>query len=877
MKLEEGVKLGPYSILGPIGAGGMGEVFKARDTRLDRTVAIKVLPAMYAQDPALRSRFDREAKAISSLNHPNICVLYDIGRENGTEFLVLEYLEGETLGSRLKRGALQSEELFRYATQVADALERAHKQGLVHRDLKPANIMLTKDGAKLLDFGLAKLKISGGVVEGIEGITRTTPLTGEGTIIGTLQYMSPEQLEGKEADQRSDIFAFGALLFEMATGQRAFQGGSQASLIAAILKEEPRSISELQPLSPPMLDRAIRQCLAKDPDQRWQSAGDLKRALVWASEGGSQVGIPLTVSRQRRSREKVLWILSGLLLMAVLALTYTFLTRPQIEPRVARFTLSTTPGLSSVSWPRISPDGSMVAYVASDSTGRQGIYVRPLNSLGSHFLVASSGWPFWSTDSKQLAYFENNQLKKISINGGLAQIVCAGVTGSDGSWGRNGIILFDGSRSDSLRQVPATGGTPTAASTLDHTKGERLSAWPCFLPDGEHFLFLANDGATSKFTLKVGKIGAMEVKHLAIVDSRVEYANGHILYIKDNLLVAHPFDLGKLEFSGEPVPLSDGVQSLGERTMFSASNDGTLIFQGGDAGSARAVYVLDRSGKLIESVTESGMCLDFSLSPDDSKLAFGSVQEKPDQSDVWVRDLKRNVVSRLTFGPGRNEWPLWSHDGTEIIYSSNQGKSHYSIYKRNANGTGSEVAVLSKDSSDVGVVSISKDGRQMLIQVAAGNIDLWIQDETGKAEPFLTQPYAENRGDFSPDGKFLAYQSAETGDPEIYIRELTASGGKWQVSSSLGRCPIWSADGKELYYVTPEFDFMSAPISYENGLNIGTPVKLFNHRYVFDGAGTLNPYDVTSDNQRFYVLSPINLGGAAEFVVVQNWVEELKK
>lgn len=861
----------------------MGEIYKAHDTRLDRIVAIKVLPALYEHNPDIRSRFEREAKAISRLNHPNICTLHDVGQENGTGYLVLEYLEGETLASRLKKGALSPDELIKYAAQIADALERAHKQGLIHRDLKPANIMITKDGAKLLDFGLAKLQVKQGVIEGVEGVTRTTPLTGEGTIIGTLQYMSPEQLEGKEADHRSDIFSFGTVLYEMATGQRAFQGSSQASLIAAILKEEPRSISELQPMSPPMLDRAIRQCLAKDPDQRWQSSGDLKRALVWASEGGSQVGIPLPVSRRRKSRERIVWLACGVLFLIASSLAALQFTQRTIKPKVARFVIPAPAGLSAVSWPQLSPDGNTLAFVAVDTIGQAGIYLQPLNSIEAHLLVKTQNTnsrPFWSPDSKQLAFFENNsQLKKLSLAGGMAQLVCEAPMGVDGSWGSGGVIIFDGGQTDSIRQVPAAGGTPSAASKINHADREKMNGWPCFLPDGEHFLFIAfKDTSGGEWTLKVGSVKSLEATALTKVDSRVTYANGHILYVKNNLLVAHQFDTGRLELVGEPIPLTSSIAALLERALFSASDDGTLIFQRGQTGSQRLIVSVNRSGDSAVQVSSPAPYGSFSLSPDNGRLAYEMLSDQQNLMDIWVRDLKRNVASRLTFGPGINGWPIWNHDGSKVLFTSNRTAGRFCVMQRNANGTGTDEKILADDSVDVSAIDVSHDGSRLVLQVSSNNEDLWIYNiATGKTEPLLVQPYSEQRGTLSPDGRLIAYQSSETREAEIYIRELTPTGGKWQVSTAHGRCPKWRADGKELYYVSYDYDFMAVPISYEKGLEIGAPIRLFNHRFVFNGTQTLSPYAPTSDGKRFYILSPTDQSKSSEFVVVQNWVEELKK
>jgi len=878
--LTVGTKLGPYEIESQTGAGGMGEVYKAKDTRLERTVAIKVLAVQIAGNPDLRQRFDREAKAISSLNHPHICTLHDVGSQDGVDFLVMEYLDGETLAARLTKGPVPAQELLTIAIQVADALDKAHRQNLIHRDLKPGNIMLTKSGAKLMDFGLAKLH-EAGIIQGISAITRTTPLTGEGTIIGTLQYMSPEQLEGKEADFRSDIFSFGAILYEMATGKRPFEGKSQASLIAAVLKENPRPIAEFQAMSPPMLDRVIRQCMEKDPEHRWQSAGDLKKALQWTLEGGSQAGIPFTVSASRKLRERILWGAVTLLAGAALTLGVLRFTQTEPKPKVARFSIAKPQNVSTISWPRLSPDGTMLSFEAADSTGVGGIYIRPINSLDAYLLVKTNlgnSRPFWSPDSKQLAYFENDRLRKIAIAGGLSQLVCE-AAGYDGAWGKNGIIVFDGTQADPVRQVPASGGTPSLASKIDSARGERMGAWPCFLPDGEHFLYLADtNNTTGDWILKVGSVKTLESKVLTKVSSRIEYANGYILYLNKDLLVAHPFDADKLELTGEPVPLAPNVSANGERAFFSVSNDGLLVYRSGQSGADRLIVSVNRKGDSLEQIGPPGQYREFTLSPDNSRLAFGMQGEQANSFDVWVRDLKRQVTSRLTFGPGINLWPVWSHDGTKVLFTSNRNNNRFNVMQRNANGTGTDELVFAIDTADVSVTSVARDGSVMILQESIGNQNIWaFNTGTGKAEPLLVQTYSEQRGSISPDGKLLAYQSSETGDAEIYIRELKPDGGKWQVSTNAGRCPLWRADGKELYFVTLNFDIWAVQISTEKELEIGTPVKLFNHRFMLTGPNTLFPYAVTKDGKKFFILAPANEDLAAEFIVVQNWPEELKK
>jgi len=886
LALAVGSRLGPYEIVSVAGAGGMGEVYRAKDTRLDRTVAIKVLPTGATDNADLRQRLEREAKAVSSLNHPHICTLYDVGHQDGTDFLVMEYIEGETLAARLEKGPLSTQELLKYAIQIADGLDKAHKQGLVHRDLKPGNIMLTKSGAKLLDFGLAKLAESGDVIQGVSGVTRTTPLTGAGTILGTLHYMPPEQLEGKEADARSDIFAFGCVLYEMATGKRAFEGKSQASLIASILKEQPRSIAELTPLSPPMLERVIRQCMEKEPDDRWNSAGDVKRALEWIVEGGSQVGLPAVVSTRRRVRERVLWIAVAVLGLAVTALTARELAREEPQPLVTRFSIPADPRLSAITWPRLSPDGRTLAFTAVDSSGRNGIWIRPMNSLDAHMLVYISGAstgnptrPFWSPDSKQLAYFEGGQLKKVSIAGGLAQLVCDAGNGSDGAWGRDGIIVFDGSATDSIRQVPAVGGTPSAASVIHRDSGESGAAWPAFLPDGEHFLYLAFvDTLGSRSLLKVGSVRSLESTTLTIVDGRAEYSTtGHILYLRGNLLVAQPFDAGTLKLTGEPVPVASNVSTSAERTHFAVSDNGFLTYQRGQvAGSARIVW-LDRKGDSLAAVGRMEALSNVALSPDGTRLAYEISADGGNASDVWVRDLKRDVTSRLTFGPTVNAWPVWSPDGAKVFFCSNRVAGKFRVYSHNANGTGSDEEVVASDSMDLAAVDASMDG-SMLIMFSSqgGETDLLAYRFAEKTlEPLVATPFAEVRGVLSPDGRYLAYQSNESGSFEIYVRELTPTGGKWQISASRGRAPLWRLDGKELYYLTFENEVMAVPIDYSSGFEIGTPERLFTRRHSWSGNATLRPYQASADGQRFLMVIPGDQSALSDFVLVQNWAAEL--
>jgi serine/threonine protein kinase len=886
MTLNTGQKLGPYEIISAVGAGGMGEVFKARDTRLDRTVAIKILSAPIAGNPDIRQRFEREARAISSLNHPNICTLYDVGSENDTNFLVMEYLEGETLSARLSRGALPFSELLGYATQIADALDKAHRQGLIHRDLKPGNVMLVKSGAKLLDFGLAKLQPWGGVVQGVSGVTRTTPLTGEGTLVGTMQYMSPEQLEGREADARSDIFAFGAILFEMATGRRAFEGRSQASLIAAVLEREPAPVSQLAPLAPPALDRVVSKCLAKDPDARWQSARDLTDELRWIQQSGSLAGVPAALQARRRFRLRLSWAVATVATLVALGLAATVITRNEPEPRLTRFTIAPQADLHAVAWPNISPDGKYLAFQAADSSNARRIWIRPLDSLNPYPLTGTENTmrPFWSPDSRYLAYFSGDQLMKVPVGGGPSLLICEVQNGADGSWGAKDIIIFDGGITDSIRQVPASGGTPTAATKIDRARGERYHMWPWFLPDGEHFLFNTEiDSAGQSYTvLMLGSLRDNEVSSLARADSRVTYSlDGYLVYVTDNVLVAHPFSASGRSLTGEPVPLCNDVQTVNELAYFSTSETGILVYQRGQGSGLREIHWLGRAGQDMGQVLPPGNYINVALSADGKRLAYDRLDDRGNSTDIWVHDIERDVSSRLTFDPDIESMPAWSADGSTIRFTSDRTDGFFRIYEKAANGTGDLSLLIGGDSTYLFPFSETRDGRSLIVVAyysASATAALWRLNLVDHTVDTLTDTRFNRWGPaVSPDGRFLAYESNESGRWEVYVTELNGLGGRWQVSAQTGHSPQWRSDGRELYYVDVDNDFMAVPVSTDNGFQVGTPVQLFNHRYYLNTQGTASPYQVSADGQRFLVVSPMQDISTAEFVVTQNWTAELDK
>ncbi|MBI5835787.1 MAG: protein kinase [Candidatus Eisenbacteria bacterium] len=886
MPLLPGTRLGPYEILGPLGAGGMGEVYKARDSRLDRTVAVKVLPEHLSLQPEVRARFEREARAVSSLNHPNICTLHDVGHQDGVDYLVMELVEGETLAARLDRGPLAPAEILRTASEIADALDKAHRGGIVHRDLKPGNIMLTKGGAKLLDFGLARgagLDAPAGSLT--QSPTMSRPLTAEGSIVGTFQYMAPEQLEGAEADARTDIFALGVTLYEMATGRRAFEGRTQASLIASILKEEPRSISELQPLSPPGLERLVKACMAKDPEERVQTAHDVKLQLRWIAEGGSQAGVPAPVSARRRGRERVACAVAAVAAAAAVGLGIFLFAWPRPAPVPVRFVVTRSGGMRSLSWPRVSPDGLTLAFLATDSTGRGSIWVRPLNSLTAYPLPGTegAGRPYWSPDSRFLAYFDGPQIKKIAVAGGPPMLVCNTTRPApcDISWSKGGVLLFDGRASDSLEFVPAGGGTPQPASFPDRRHGASGDAWPYFLPDGKHFLYLTYGMGTTKGPMLMGgELGSKKVKQIGGVGSRVEYApQGYLVYASDATLVARPFDPGRMAFTGEPFPVAEHVNVLGDDNAdFSVSPSGVLAYLPNASTERSELAWFDRGGRELEKAAPPDAYRDISLSPDETRVAYGLQDGRQNTEDIWVRDLKRGVSTRLTFDTGNELQPLWSADGNRVAYTAFSG-GPLQLRAKLASGAGQEEALTAPYPDATGSTSWSRDGSTLVFQRrAATGWDVGIQSLTGDRKQFLQlhSPFNEMRGRLSPDEKWLAYQSNESGRMEVYVQPFPGPGGKWQVSSAGGGDPKWRADGKELFFRSPAQELMAVPVRTGAGFESGSPVRLFQKE--LESAGfQLTRYAPSANGQRFLLNVPLSSSSQAAFNIVLNWAAETKR
>ena len=873
MPLSPGTTLGPYQIDAPLGAGGMGEVYKATDTRLDRTVAIKVLPEHVASDPDLKQRFEREARTVAALNHPHICTLYDIGREGETDFLVMEYLDGQTVAQRLEKGALPLDQALQIAIDIADALDKAHRQGIVHRDLKPANIMLTKAGAKLLDFGLAKLKPPE-QAGGLSALpTQPADLTQQGAILGTFQYMAPEQLEGQEADARTDIFAFGAVVYEMVTGRKAFSGKSQASLIGAILRDDPPSITMLQPISPPALDPIVKTCLAKEPDARWRSIGDVGRQLETIASGsasGSSVVTPSPAPRRTVWRQ-ALPLVAALTIGAVITglAAWGFMRQSDTTTDVVRFTVA---GAERGFFGRapifaISRDGTQTLYSRSPPGGYgTQLYVRALDQ--------SDGTPLRGTeDAGDVALSPNGEwvafqreagtLERVSIFGGAPQRVVrlpdsiAGAT-----WGTDDQIIV-GTDRGGLFRVAASGGEAESLTTLD--AGEVRHVNPSVIPGHQAVLFVAGRSRGSGLTndeLAVLALETGQVTRLGLAGTGPRYvATGHLVYVADDRsLRAVPFDADELTVKGNPVTLVEG-----NVVNVSVSDNGRLCYVSVSGAAKLQLVWVDRTGQVVAPVVEVGGGVSR-LSPDGTRVAVWI------DGDIWIRDLARGFDTRLTENGGL--FPVWAPDGSAVTFSSNRAGA-FDLYSRAVDlSNPTELLLDVQDSLLPG--SWSADGRIHVFHTvnAETKRDLWMWQVGEEPSPFLVTEFNESNPRLSPDGRWIAYASDQSAEFRIYVRPFPGGERVIPVSTGAGSQAVWSRDGRTLFYRNRN-QMLAVAVEPGPEFMVGETTVLFEEPYLLDpGNAGGQTYDVSLDGQQFLMVQMES--EAFEYNIVLNWFEELK-
>jgi eukaryotic-like serine/threonine-protein kinase len=901
MPIQSGTHVGPYEILSAVGAGGMGEVYRARDPKLGRDVAIKVLPEAFARDAERMARFQREAKVLASLSHPNIATIYGLEDSGSTRALVMELVEGPTLADRIKAGPIPVDESVRIAKQIADALEYAHERGIIHRDLKPANVKVSVDDTvKVLDFGLAKaLESDIASIDISTSPTISRMATQAGVLLGTAAYMSPEQAKAKTVDRRADIWAFGCVLYEMLTGKVAFPGESVTDTLAGVIRAEPDW--SLLPTSTPMRVRVLLQrCLQKDPKQRLRDIGDarisLDEVLSGAPEPTSTSPAPVSTSWWQPGLP---WLLFGLT-AAALALVY-FRERPPTSVPPVRFEISLPEKvvLSPSGVFALSPDGHQLAFFAAGTDGVQHLWVRPLDSFEARPLVgtesATASPFFWSPDSRYVVFDAGGKLKKIDISGGAIETLCD-LSGFavGGSWNSDGVIIF-GTTQRGVMRVSAAGGAATPLTALDPSRKESLNDFPSFLPDGRHFIYRRLSTAPENTGIYVGSLdaepGEQDSKKLLSTEFAATYVpssqhdSGLILFIRDRALLAQPFDARRLELTGEPVALAEGVGTTLGYGFFSSSSNGILAYRTGSSGGAYRLTWFDRQGKALGTTgTPAALFASDSISPDGTRALFGRIDLQSANVDLWLLDFSRDTSTRFTFGPSTSLNGVWSPDRNRIAFASKRS-GVYDIYQKLTNGT-SEEELLLKSNEDKFPSSWSRDGRFLLYTAIDPKTkgDLWVFPLDGNKKPFplVQTEFNEQDGRFSPDGHLIAYTSDDSGRDEIYVRTFSAgsttvtdTGTKWLISNAGGEAPRWRGDGKELYYHSPDGRIMAVEITANAVFRASTPTVLFQALPQLNLSGF--QWDVTSDGNRFLFPAQDSQVTQAPFMVVLNWQAGLKK
>ena len=898
MLLSAGSRLGSYEVLSALGAGGMGEVYRARDTKLGRDVAIKVLPSSFAADPERVARFQREAHLLAALNHPHIAAIYGLEEHAGSQVLVLELVDGDTLAHRM--GGLSLRDSLAIARQVADALQAAHDRGIVHRDLKPANIAMTADGqVKVLDFGLAKLepaaRDSGEAgMELTNSPTLTVGATQAGVILGTAAYMSPEQARGQVVDKRADIWAFGAVLYEMLARRPLFPGETITDVLGGIVKSEP-DWSALPGETPASIRNLLRRCLQKDRDRRLRDIGDARIEIEDALGAPEpEAPAPRFVAARPRlgTRERLAWIsLSAVLAFIIVAVaTMAYLRTPASGDGRAQFEIaaperSTFAGsgvLATIPSPALSADGRHLAFVAVGSNGATSLWVRAFESGNSTMLPGTEGavLPFWSPDGRSIGFFAQGKLKKIEVAGGTPQTLCdaVGLPGG-GTWSSTGTILFGPTWTSPLYRVPASGALPTVATTLDASQQESGHIWPTFLPDGRHFLYLVRSAKAERAGIFVGSLDSQDSKRLLNADSPVAFgSNRYLLFMSGTDLMAQPFDAGRLELTGAPTRVAERVQyqrAIGSYGAFSAATTDTLVYRSGSFGAATELVWVDRTGKQTGQVSVSAGYSVPSLSSDDRRIAV--IISGESGNDIWVLDVARNTRQRLTFDRTA-VIPVWSPDGSRVLYRSEKAGAG-DLYQKLSTGIGTEDALLTTNAMK-NPTDWSADGRFILYETQnpKTNNDIWILPTTGDRKPFplLDSEFNEYQGRTSPDGRWVAYVSDESGSPEVYVQSFPKPGGKWQISTAGGADPRWRRDGRELYFISADRKLMAAEVKADATFQAGVPQALFDVR-VSGLVDVRGHYAVSADGRRFLVNRLGESGGSSPMTVVLNWTAALRK
>ena len=899
MTLPAGTRLGPYEILTPVGAGGMGEVYRARDTRLGRDVAVKVLPASFANDGDRLARFEQEARATSALNHPNILTVHDFGTHDGSPFIVAELLEGEDLRAQLNRGAIAYRKAIDYAQQIASGLAAAHAKNVVHRDLKPENVFVAVDDRlKILDFGLAKLRPSR-VESADSGVATQRAITDPNTVMGTVGYMSPEQVRGQAADYRSDIFSFGVILYEMLSGQRAFIGDSAVETMNAILKEEPEDLTEKNPKISPALERIVKRCLERKPERRFQSTSDLCFAIEALSMPSgtrldTQAALPVVAAGKSQvfSNVRLAWAVASLLLLGMLGFAWAYFTRKPttIDERVTKSSLL-PPEKSSFEQIAVSPDGRHLAFTAATG-GKVQLWVRALDSSETRPLAGTQGatFPFWSPDSRFIGFFADSRLRKIEHTGGPVQPLCEVLTPVGGAWSRTGVILF-AQLGAGLSRIFETRGEVTEVTTRDGSRQEIQHLYPTFLPDGDHFLYTIRSGRKDSSGTYLGSLDGTlkrrlldevtDIKYMAAVPEDTASGAGWLVYVRDGALLARPFDACQLEFTGEPFSLSDKVGSyLGPTNYFtfSVSDNGVLVFDPSINRQRGRYRWVDRRGQPINSLDVAAGAGPPWLSPDEKRFIADRIDSETNR-DLWLCDISGRNSQRFTFDPTQDFYPIWSPDGSLIVWASARDGS-VNLYEQAASHAGEETLLLKSDYPKF-PTDWSLDGRFIIYRQIETKTkwDVWVLPVTGsgEAKPFsvVRSEASELAGTLSPDGRWLAYASDVSGRYEVYVQSFPGGGGKRQVSTEGGGGPRWRQDGRELFYHAGDGKLMAAPVRSGESLEVDAAVALFEFR-----GGTGEPsarYAVTADGQRFLINAVVETEPNAPLTVWVNWTAGVKK